>query len=67
MLASLRLGLLDVKEANGKLGCLKNVRKNGECSLDLEVVEFMTVWKSGKASSHTCCVLGNQLVFGKNL
>ena len=43
VLASLRLGLLDVKEANGKLGCLKKVRKNGECSLDLEVVEFMTV------------------------
>ena len=67
MLASFRLGLLDVKEANGKLGCLKNVRKNGECSLDLEVVEFMTVWKSGNASSHNGCVFGESISFRKKL
>ena len=42
-LVSLRLGRLDVREANGKLGCRKNVRKKGECSLDFEVVKFMTV------------------------
>ena len=65
VLASLRLGLLDVKEAKGKLGCLKKVRKNGECSLDLEVVEFMTVWKSGKASSHNCWVFGESISFRK--
>ena len=40
MLASLRLGLLDVREAKGKLGCLKNVRKNGECSLDFYLLPF---------------------------
>ena len=55
-LVSLRLGRLDVRDVNGKFGCRKNVRKNGECSLDLEVVELMTVWKSGRASSHTCWV-----------
>ena len=42
-LVSLRLGRLDVRDVNGKFGCRKNVRKNGECSLDLEVVELITV------------------------
>ena len=66
-LVLLRLGRLDVREVNGKFGCLKKVRKNGECSLDFEVVEFITVWKSGSASSHNCWVWGESTNFLKKL